>query len=101
MFFTVTKHSCPSGPCWDSTLKIKSQPGYCANWWTDGRVRCPVRPEGHPDREVCEEYAKGYQKWWCDGEPIEALPENDAQARCTGHVKTCDGLERWCVEADW
>jgi hypothetical protein len=33
---------------------------YCAQiGYTDGRSRCPVRPEGHPDRVACETYAVG------------------------------------------
>jgi hypothetical protein len=101
MWFSLGQHSCPSGPCWDSTWMVKNQPGYCDNWWSDGRLRCPVRPEGHPQRESCENLLRGGQLWWCDGEPIQSLPGNVAQAECKGHVKTCDQGNRWCAEADW
>jgi hypothetical protein len=34
---------------------------YCTQiGFTDGRSRCPVRPEGHPEREACEAYAVGH-----------------------------------------
>jgi len=81
----------------------KNQPtDYCAAiGYTDGRVRCPIRPEGHPDRVICESTLRGGQWWWCDGERIEPLDGNPAQALCKGHVKTCDEAERWCAEADW
>ena len=33
---------------------------YCKEvGWTDNRIRCAVRPEGHPEREACEAYAVG------------------------------------------
>ena len=33
---------------------------YCREiGFTDGRNRCPVRPEGHPERVACETYAVG------------------------------------------
>ena len=33
---------------------------YCREiGFTDGRNRCPVRPEGHPERGACETYAVG------------------------------------------
>lgn len=36
---------------------------YCRKiGFTDGRSRCPVRPEGHPEREACEAAAVGRAK---------------------------------------
>jgi hypothetical protein len=63
---------------------------YCAEiGFTDGRNRCPVRPEGHPEREACEEYAVGYAEdtgrqgptWrhngnYCNGTNCENHPDN-------------------------
>jgi hypothetical protein len=43
----------------DSTPLV-SGAKYCAKiGFTDGRTRCPVRPEGHPERHACEAYAVG------------------------------------------
>ena len=91
---------------WDSTYKIRNREychSVCSPLEPDVcfiRDACPVRFEGDPEREVCEEVMIGDQKWWCDGQPIESN-ENPAQARCHGHVKTCteDGVT--CAEADW
>jgi len=33
---------------------------YCTQVGFVNRVDCPVRPEGHPEREACEEYAVGH-----------------------------------------
>jgi hypothetical protein len=36
---------------------------YCQKiGFTDGRSFCPVRPEGHPQRQACELYATGRAK---------------------------------------
>jgi hypothetical protein len=44
----------------DSTPLVGPDPAYCAAiGYTDGRSTCPVRPEGHPQREACELYATG------------------------------------------
>jgi hypothetical protein len=43
----------------DSTPLIRDR-DYCRKiGYTDGRLRCPVRPEGHPERALCEEVAIG------------------------------------------
>ena len=45
----------------DSTPLVGPDGGYCREiGFTDGRLFCPVRPEGSPEREACEEYAVGY-----------------------------------------
>lgn len=63
---------------------------YCREiGFTDGRSRCPVRPEGHPERIPCETYAVGLAEdtgrpgptWWrngsfCDGTACENHPDN-------------------------
>jgi len=44
----------------DSTPLVGPSAGYCAQiGFTDGREYCPVRPEGHPEREGCEAWAVG------------------------------------------
>jgi len=44
----------------DSTPLIGPDADYCASiGFTDGRENCPVRPEGHPEREACEAWAVG------------------------------------------
>ncbi len=43
----------------DSTPLVHNRE-YCAKiGFTDGRIDCPVRTEGSPDRAACEEYAVG------------------------------------------
>jgi len=49
------------GDAWtlDSTPQVVDR-AYCeAIGFTDGRSFCPVRPEGHPERQACELYAVG------------------------------------------
>jgi hypothetical protein len=44
----------------DSTPLVGPNAGYCTQiGYTDGREYCPVRPEGHPEREGCEAWAVG------------------------------------------
>jgi hypothetical protein len=96
----------------DSTYQVKSRDYCMAAGWPDGtRTWCPLRAEGHPDREACEAKHIGLQQWWCDGQPLglcgEPMPEscvwphNRAQARCHGHARTCTGDGRTCAELDW
>jgi hypothetical protein len=50
------------GGAWtlDSTPLVGPDRDYCAEiGFTDGRQFCPVRPEGHPEREACETWAVG------------------------------------------
>ena len=109
--FSLKKHH----QNWDSTYQCTRSCDYCEaiGMGEHGgviRCGCPVRPEcgqdAPPDaicheREACERDMIGDQKWWCDGQPIEPLPHNSAQAHCTGHVKTCTEDGRTCAEADW
>jgi hypothetical protein len=53
------------------------------------RGGCPVRPDGHPERPICEIELCG-QKWECNGEPVSGWRGNPAQTDCQGHWKT------WC-----
>jgi hypothetical protein len=44
----------------DSTPLVGPDAAYCAKiGYTDGRSLCPVRVEGHPEREACELYVTG------------------------------------------
>lgn len=44
----------------DSTPLVGPDPLYCLEiGFTDGRRYCPVRPEGHPERVACENWAVG------------------------------------------
>jgi hypothetical protein len=44
----------------DSTAQVGPDHNYCREiGFTDGRSWCPVRPEGHPEREACENWAVG------------------------------------------
>ena len=78
---------------------------YCAEiGFTDGRNRCPVRPEGHPEREACEAYTVGLAQdtgrtgptWtrngdYCNGSDCENHPDNQylLWARKGGHYMAC------------
>ncbi len=65
----------------DSTALVAGAE-YCREiGFTDGRSRCPVRPEGHPEREACEAYAVGRARdtgrtgptWERDGELCDGV----------------------------
>jgi hypothetical protein len=44
----------------DSTPQVGPDWNYCREaGFTDGRSWCPVRPEGHPERVACENWAVG------------------------------------------
>ena len=53
------------------------------------RCGCPVRPEGHVERQPCEAELCD-QKWTCNGVPVEGWKGNPAQTNCQGHWVT------WC-----
>jgi hypothetical protein len=64
---------------------------YCASQgWTDGRLFCPPRPNGHAEREACEvqifKRTGGDPPWSSDGETIL---KNRLMARC----RSCSYLE--------
>jgi hypothetical protein len=78
---------------------------YCREiGFTDNRSRCPVRPEGHPERKACEEWAVGYAEdtgregptWfrdnkYCDGIECENHEHNQymVYAHSSGTYKAC------------
>jgi hypothetical protein len=44
----------------DATAQVGPDHNYCREiGFTDGRSWCPVRPEGHPERVACENWAVG------------------------------------------
>ncbi|KKM64207.1 hypothetical protein LCGC14_1503690 [marine sediment metagenome] len=75
---------------------------YCANWWTDGRVRCPVRPNGHPERAACELEAVGGLPVWSTTKGTCWVMDNPYLYRCRpdavgGTVRMCDVAGRVCA----
>jgi len=80
----------PRGYTLDSTPLVGPDGSYCAKiGFTDGRVYCPVRAEGAPDREACEAKVVGRAEdtgragptWTrngqlCKGDDCENHPDN-------------------------
>jgi len=63
---------------------------YCAKiGFTDGRVDCPVRQEGAPDRVACETYSVGVAA--DTGRPGPTWTRNGAY--CTGEPSDCENHE--------
>ena len=90
----------------DSTPLVGPDAAYCAKiGFTDGRSLCPVRVEGHPEREACELYVTGRARdtgrpgptWFadgalCTGRPgCENHPDNQYQVLAfkNGLYKAC------------
>ena len=96
-----------NGTVCDSTFRV-DQREYCdqvcspsePNVCFTGRLHCPMRMEGDPERAVCEDAVIGNQQWWCDGQKIEPFEDNSARARCVGRVKTCTEDGSVCSEKD-
>lgn len=70
----------------DSTPIVGPDAAYCAKiGFTDGRSMCPVRVEGHPEREACELYVTGRARdtgrsgptWYVDGSLCTGPPACD------------------------
>jgi hypothetical protein len=108
-----------AGDAWvlDSTPLVGPDPAYCAKiGFDDGRSFCPVRPEGHPEREACETYVMGHAKdtgrpgptWtyggaFCTGRGMgcENEPDNQYQLRTfRGGVFRACGQNGVCGEVD-
>ncbi len=88
---------------------------YCAEIGFPGRLDCPVRPEGDPERSACEEYALGYAEdtgrqgptWYrdgqlCNGTDCENHPDNQylvwayesgIYQACSNKSDVCGGVE--------
>jgi hypothetical protein len=89
----------------DSTPLVGPDAAYCATiGFTDGRAHCPVRPEGHPEREACETLAVGTAidtgrpgpTWrrdgsFCSGTSCENHPDNQyfVKAFANGTYEAC------------
>jgi hypothetical protein len=74
----------------DTTPLVGPDGDYCRKiGFTDGRLFCPVRPEGSPDRSACETHSVGSARdtgragptWYRDGQ------------LCTGEVSGCQNHE--------
>jgi hypothetical protein len=77
-----------SGDYWtlNSTPLVGHNVEYCEKiGFTDGRSLCPVRPEGHPERLACEEWAVGRAEDTGRVGPTWTLDEG----LCTGPESGC------------
>jgi hypothetical protein len=76
----------------DSTPLVGPDGAYCAAiGFTDGRLICPIRPEGAPDRSPCEIWRAGMSK----DTPPRAGPTWTLTTK-DGVVHYCTGLESGC-----
>jgi hypothetical protein len=85
----------------DSTPQIDDA-AYCAALgYTDGRSRCPLRPEGNPERVPCEGWRVGIAK---DTGRLGPTWTRDGKL-CTGPASGCDNspdnqFQLWVYEGD-
>jgi hypothetical protein len=71
----------------DATPLVGHDVVYCASiGFTDGRSLCPVRQEGHPERQACETWAVGRAQ--DTGRPGPTWT-NGAGEHCTGGETGC------------
>lgn len=71
----------------DATPLVGPDARYCAQiGFTDNRRYCPVRPEGHPERFACEDFAVGKAR--DTGRPGPTWTFGDAL--CTGRETGCE-----------
>lgn len=71
----------------DSTPIVGHNAAYCAAiGYTDGRSLCPVRPEGAPDREACENWRVGKAQDTGRGGPTWRKGDGSF---CTGPASGC------------
>jgi hypothetical protein len=75
----------------DATPLVGPDPAYCALvGYTDGRLFCAVRPEGHPERSACEALRVGRASdtgrigptWTAEGRPCQGRTEGPS---CLNH----------------
>lgn len=72
----------------DSTPIVGPDGNYCAAiGYSDGRTLCPIRPEGAPDREACENWRVGKAK--DTGRPGPTWTKGDG-SYCTGPESGCE-----------
>jgi hypothetical protein len=93
----------PKGNHTDTTLIVFGALEYCrairlGKHGSQPRASCPVRPDGHPDREAWEREILGNQKHTCNGEPMPYWRGNPAVAAgtCRGTFETCSEDGRVC-----
>jgi hypothetical protein len=82
----------------DATPVVGPDPAFCAEiGFTDGRANCPVRPEGHPERQACEAWVVGVAV--DTGRPGPTWRRNGVL--CTGAASDCanDGENQYLVRA--
>lgn len=98
-------HNEPSRKRIDTTLTTVGALDYCrairmGKYGDLPRAGCPVRPEGHRDREAWERVVLGQQTHACNGEPMPYLDGNPAVAKgvCRGHYRTCSEDGAVCTE---
>jgi hypothetical protein len=88
--WVVKEHN--KGPNWtivDSTPKVHDA-AYCAAiGFTDGRLDCPIRQEGDPQREACEADAVGTPVWTGPGNAGENPYEYLVPRGTSGTAKVC------------
>jgi len=73
----------------DSTPLVGPDAAYCRQiGFTDGRLFCPVRPEGHPERVACEAARVG-----------RAADTGRVGPTWSANGKRCDGVDSgaWCL----
>jgi hypothetical protein len=81
---------------YDAAFLVGPDAGYCAAvGYTDGRSMCTVRPDGHPERDACEELAVGTPQWTFDGTGRCFARPNPYQYRCDDDAK---GMLTVCAE---
>ncbi|HUL75695.1 MAG TPA: hypothetical protein VL691_00395 [Vicinamibacteria bacterium] len=72
----------------DSTAIVGPDSNYCASiGYDDGRSLCPVRKDGAPDKEACQEWRVGHAK--DTGRPGPTWT-NSSGDYCTGRASGCD-----------
>ncbi len=71
---------------------------YCSTWWTDNRLSCPPRPEGHPERDACIALIVGGERLWRSDGEIVPHPTNSAMAGCAEctWIEVCDASGSVC-----
>lgn len=76
----------------DSTPLVGPDGDYCAKiGFTDGRLFCPVRPEGHPERAACENWRVGIAKDTGQPGPTWTFtPPGGQPTYCTGPDVGCE-----------
>lgn len=81
--YNVKLHQTKPKRTYDATPIVGPDVAFCkAIGYTDGRSFCPVRPDGHPEREACEAETFGAPQWTFEGEGVCFARPNPHQYRC-------------------